>query len=215
MRKFHQSSGRLNSAAEGAQQQSSGYSRSSFYKRMFFRSLIASVGISSAVFLLAIREYKKEPMDSSLDRFLKTFYGPYRNYVKIESDQPEIEDKLIYSNELLSIDISNSEKADDNLANLFIKPGLLIKEELQSAGGKFEVFDDYGHNLDLIWVLMSRDEYTLAQENPNDVNQEKTKEKLLNSNDLIMLETSIKKGLSPDEEVVWMERINAKVRFSC
>nr|CAG4707658.1 unnamed protein product [Naegleria fowleri] len=194
---------------EQKQQQEYQQKPSYSFKKLLIQSFLLALGFSSITIILALRQYNNNPSDSILDKLLRNMYGPYRNYVELKSDQPEIEETLCYRNPLLSFDVSNSQDPNDVLANLFVKPGLLIKEDLQNVGGKFEVFDDYGHMVDLVWVMMSKDEY-LASRNSEQKSTIATREDLLNLNDLNMLEKSLKMGMRENEEIVWLEKINTK-----
>ncbi|EFC45376.1 predicted protein [Naegleria gruberi] len=190
----------------GGSSESSG-KRQSPFRRLLKTSLLLSLGISTVAIVWSVRQYNQEPNDSVLDKVFKNLYGPYRNYVQLTTPQPNIEETLVYNNDMLSFDASNSADPTDPLSNLFVKPGLLIKEEIHNVGGTFEVFDDYGHTLDLIWMLMSRDEFNKAS---NSVDSG-SREELLNGEDFELLEFSINRGLNPEEEIVYMERINPKV----
>ncbi|KAL0491165.1 histidine tRS [Acrasis kona] len=91
-------------------------------------------------------DYKRDPLRSSVDRVIRLWTGPYRDYIVTSPESEVVDGTYICHKPGIKLKIPE---------NKFVRPGLILRDNVEisdRSGGSLELEDDYGNYIVLDWV---------------------------------------------------------------
>jgi len=116
-----------------------------------------NIAINHCVFCFS-KSYKKDPLGSVLDRLLRWYYGPYRDYILLTPGASSIGDGKY---ELLDEPSFTIELPRD----YFIRPGITMRDNISEDGfaGEFVMEDAIGNLVACNWHRLSDSELKMLK----------------------------------------------------